>query len=34
MCISLLLYDHNKASSKNFTEKHEHAIRRLLLARP
>ena len=34
MCVSLPLYDHNKASSKNFTEKHEHAIRRLLLTRP
>ena len=34
ICISLPLYDHNKASSKNFTEKHEHAIHRLLLARP
>ena len=34
MCISLPLYDHNKASSKTFTEKHEHAIHRLLLARP
>lgn len=34
MCISLPLYDHNKASLKIFTKKHEHIIRRLLLARP
>ena len=29
MCISLPLYDHNKASSKTFTEKHEQRIHTL-----
>ena len=34
MCISLPLYDHNKASLKTFTEEHEQRIHTLLFARP